>query len=268
MDETLSCCLAVSGSVAAVKAPELARLLLDAGVSVDLVLTDAAYSLMQATYRGKTPWLELQTLTAKHAPRHAVEDGESASPSKRQKTCSSSSSAGSAAPTLRIHRDADEWAHYTSVGEDPVLHIELAKRNQLLLIAPLCANTLAQAALGLCGNLLGSVLRAWYYDLDESFAQPLRARYGDHCVSRPVLVAPAMNTFMWHQSITKQHLATLEGRGVRLVPPIAKKLACGDVGVGAMAEAKDVAERALSLLREFDAAGAAARQAGCAEFKP
>ena len=53
----------------------------------------------------------------------------------------------------------------------------------MLLIAPLCANTLAQAALGLCGNLLGSVLRAWYYALDDIFAAPLRARYGAHSIS-------------------------------------------------------------------------------------
>ena len=49
-------------------------------------------------------------------------------------------SAPAARAILRIHRDADEWARYTSVGDDPVLHVELAKRNQLLLCAPLCAN--------------------------------------------------------------------------------------------------------------------------------
>ena len=80
--------------------------------------------------------------------------------------------------------------------------------------------------------------------LDEPFAAPLRARYGAHCVSRPVLVAPAMNTFMWHQRITREHVETLEARGVQVVPPIAKKLACGDVGVGAMNEPADVARRA------------------------
>ena len=52
------------------------------------------------------------------------------------------------------------------VGKDPVLHVELAKRNQVLLVAPLCANLLAQVALGFSGNLLSSVVRAWYYDLE------------------------------------------------------------------------------------------------------
>eukprot|EP01052_Picozoa_sp_SAG31_P019981 SAG31_NODE_1482_length_8175_cov_4.484398_2_plen_55_part_00 len=50
---------------------------------------------------------------------------------------------------------------------DAVLHIELAKRNQLLVLAPLCANTLANIALGLCPNLLCSLVRAWHYDLDR-----------------------------------------------------------------------------------------------------
>merc|ERR1712070_1295937 len=54
---------------------------------------------------------------------------------------------------------------YSTVGDDEILHIELVKRNHLLLLAPLGANTLAKAALGLCDNLLTAVLRAWPYDL-------------------------------------------------------------------------------------------------------
>jgi flavoprotein len=69
-----------------------------------------------------------------------------------------------------------------------VLHIELAKRNQLLLVAPLCANALASMALGLCGNLVESVARAWYYDLDPAFAEPLAAKLGAHLTNRPVWV--------------------------------------------------------------------------------
>ena len=143
-----SCLLAVSGSVAAVKAPELAAALIGHGVSVDVVLTEAAFSLLQASYRGAKPWDALQALAKAHAPAEAT--GEA---NDHRKTPSSSP------PTLRIHRDADEWSNFNAVGADPVLHIELAKRNRLLLVAPLCANTLAAGALGLCSNLLTSVLR-------------------------------------------------------------------------------------------------------------
>ena len=251
-----SALLAVSGSVAAVKAPELAAALLHRGVSVDLVLTESAHKLLQASYRGKKPWEVLQALTSAFAP---PDGGDSAAGGESQPE---------QRPSLRIHRDSDEWAGYTAVGTDTVLHIELAKRNKLLLIAPLCANALAAAALGTCTNLLGSVLRAWYYDLEPSFAAPLAERYGAHAVERPVVVAPAMNTFMWHQRITGTHLAALEARGVRVVPPVSKKLACGDTGLGAMAEVAEVVEAAVGLLREHAAAEAAATRAGLPAFIP
>ena len=120
-----SVCLGVSGSVAAVKTPALAQALLAAGMSVEVVVSEAAVKLMQATYRGEQPWRELLAL----AERTAAGGSEEAS--------------------LRIWRDQDEWDAYGCVGSDPVLHVELAKRNSLLLIAPLCANTLASVALGL-----------------------------------------------------------------------------------------------------------------------
>ena len=77
-----------------------------------------------------------------------------------------------------------------------------------------------------------------------------------------------MNTFMWHQRITGTHLGTLRARGVHVVPPISKKLACGDEGVGAMAEVDDIAERTLHLLREHLDAEAASRAVGRPAFVP
>ena len=274
-----SALLAVSGSVAAVKAPELAEALLRRGVSVDVVLTEAAYALLQASYRGTKPWDALQALARAFAPEGGSGSGDSGGGGGGDGGGDSCGGAAAEAeadrcrvsllrPVLRIYRDADEWRDYTAVGADPVLHIELAKRNKLLLIAPLCANTLAAAALGLCHNLLGSVLRAWYYDLDPAFAAPLAERYGAHAVNRPVLVAPAMNTFMWHQRVTASHLATLEARGVRLIDPIRKTLACGDTGLGAMAEVPTVVTAALALLSEHAAAERAADAAGKPVFVP
>lgn len=45
-----------------------------------------------------------------------------------------------------------------------------------------------------------------------------------------------MNTHMWTSPFTERHLKELNGLGIRLIEPISKKLACGDTGVGAMAE--------------------------------
>ncbi len=207
-------CVCASGSVACVKTPELVRALLaHPKVShVDLVLSEAAIKLSKADYKGSKPWKNFDRGSKPYDKLIALERSESS--------------------RLKVHCDIDEWSNYTDVGESSVLHVELAKRNDLLLIAPLCANTLAAAALGLCSNLLCSVVRAWPYDMDDAY----------HEDEKPVVVAPAMNTIMWHQRITRSHLAELERRGAVVVPPTTKTLACGDVGTGAMAEVKDIVD--------------------------
>ena len=76
-------------------------------------------------------------------------------------------------------------------------------------------------------------------------------RFGLHTVRRAVVVAPAMNTFMWSQRVTAEHLATLRQRGVQVVAPVVKVLACGDMGMGAMATVEDVVAAAVDALREY-----------------
>ena len=61
---------------------------------------------------------------------------------------------------LEIYDDTDEWSMWSKMS-DPVLHIELRKWADLMLIAPLDANTMAKLANGLCDNLLTCVVRAW-----------------------------------------------------------------------------------------------------------
>jgi phosphopantothenoylcysteine decarboxylase len=141
--------------------------------------------------------------------------------------------------------DEDEWPGRSAGGlyqrEDPVLHIELRRWAELLVIAPLDANTLAKLAQGLCDNCLTCVWRAWDPD-------------------RPVVLAPAMNTLMWEHPLTARHLRQLTGERtpaglnqdelvtwinahtprLRVVSPQSKRLACGDVGIGAMAEVGDI----------------------------
>ncbi|GJP37987.1 hypothetical protein CLOM_g22430 [Closterium sp. NIES-68] len=117
---------------------------------------------------------------------------------------------------MPLFTDEDEWRRWSRLG-DSVLHIELRKWADVMVIAPLSANTLAKMASGICDNLLTSVVRAWDF-------------------SKPLLLAPAMNTHMWTSPFTARHLAILEGLGAQLVSPVSKKLACGDVGTGAMAE--------------------------------
>jgi phosphopantothenoylcysteine decarboxylase len=115
--------------------------------------------------------------------------------------------------------DSDEWTSYSSVHEDKVLHIELRKKADLFLIAPLSANSLAKISSGICDNLLTCVARAWNF------------RSG-----KPFLVAPAMNTAMWDHPATSSSINTIKGWGVQVIEPQVKELACGDVGNGALAE--------------------------------
>mmetsp|Transcript_24912 Transcript_24912/g.54414 ORF Transcript_24912/g.54414 Transcript_24912/m.54414 type:complete len:212 (-) Transcript_24912:639-1274(-) len=171
-------CVCVSGSIAAVKAPELASLLLAAGVHVDMVVSEAAAKLLQATYKGLIPWRQLQEIAEAHSPHTQTDSLLRLENHGHAQRCAAQADA----PSLRIWRDADEWFGYQDVGMDPVLHVELAKRNELLLIAPLCANTLADAALGRCGSLLTSILRAWRYSLDPEFSLPIAERFGTYAV--------------------------------------------------------------------------------------
>ncbi|CAZ82447.1 unnamed protein product [Tuber melanosporum] len=126
----------------------------------------------------------------------------------------------------RLWSDADEWAFPSGVytRECPVLHIELRKWADLLVVAPLSANTLSSVTVGRCDGLLLSVLRAWDW-----------ARAG-------IVVAPAMNTLMWTHPVTSGQVETLKAWGVEVLMPVSKVLACGDEGVGGMVGVEVVVE--------------------------
>lgn len=131
--------------------------------------------------------------------------------------------------TVKVYRDCDEWSEWSQMG-DPVLHIELRKWATIGVIAPLDANTCAKISSGICDNLLTCVIRAW--DL-----------------SKPLLFAPAMNVHMWTHPITQQNLKNLHSFGYIQIGPISKQLACGDVGIGAMAQVQDIVNKIIELIK-------------------
>ncbi len=65
---------------------------------------------------------------------------------------------------------------------------------------------------------------------------------------RPMLVAPAMNSAMWMHPITTTQLDTLRSWGITVVEPVVKTLACGDVGIGAMAPLVEILNKVEELL--------------------
>src|SRR6185437_3986522 len=102
---------------------------------------------------------------------------------------------------------------------------------ELLVIAPLSANTMAKLAHGAADNVLTQTALAF---------------------DGPVLVAPAMNPRMWAHAATRENVETLRGRGVELVGPEHGDTAEGEVGVGRMSEPEEILERCRSLREKRD----------------
>jgi len=115
-----------------------------------------------------------------------------------------------------------------SRGAD-VEHITLARGLDLFLVAPATADVLAKLAHGIADDFLSTFYLA---------------------VTAPVAVAPAMNVWMWEHPATQANLALLKARGVRVIDPGVGDLACGDEGIGRMAEPDVIVEAALSIVKK------------------
>jgi phosphopantothenoylcysteine decarboxylase len=142
--------------------------------------------------------------------------------------------------------DEDEWIHPWKRGGG-VLHIELRRWADILVIAPLSANTMAKIVGGFSDNLLTSVVRAW--DTTGEI-EALRGASGEMIRKRKrILAAPSMNTAMWRHPVSRRQLRVLEeewgvdgeGEGwFEVLRPMEKELACGDVGDGAMKDWREI----------------------------
>ena len=176
--------LGVTGGIAAYKAVEVASRLVKSGATVDVIMTEAATEFVGP--------LTFQAIT------HRPVVTEMFALLQETETCGERS---------------------RTIG-----HVSLAKRADLLIIAPLTANTLAKLAGGLADNMLTAT------------ALDTRA---------PLLIAPAMETGMWENPITQANLARLqEARDVIVVGPAHGRLASGAVGAGRMAEPEEIVEAA------------------------
>jgi phosphopantothenoylcysteine decarboxylase / phosphopantothenate---cysteine ligase len=114
-------------------------------------------------------------------------------------------------------------------GASDIQHIALARDLDLFLVAPATANVLAKMAHGLADDVLTTFHLA---------------------VTAPVVVAPAMNLWMWEHAATQENLRVLAKRGVQVIPPGVGELACGEEGVGRMAEPDDIVRSVLETLKK------------------
>jgi phosphopantothenoylcysteine decarboxylase/phosphopantothenate--cysteine ligase len=121
---------------------------------------------------------------------------------------------------------SDPWRGAS--GSD-IEHITLARGLDLMVVDPATADILAKLAHGLADDFL------------STFHLAVRA---------PVLVAPAMNVGIWEHPATRANLQTLRQRGVAVIDPVAGELACGDEGIGRMAEPETIVEAIFDRLKK------------------
>ena len=99
--------------------------------------------------------------------------------------------------------------------EVDVKHISLARKADLILIAPATANIIGKYAHGIADDFLTTMLLA---------------------TKAPVFIAPAMNPEMYHHPIVQSNIASLEKNGVRFIPPGIGDTACEEIGEGRLAD--------------------------------
>ncbi|MDP6390721.1 MAG: bifunctional phosphopantothenoylcysteine decarboxylase/phosphopantothenate--cysteine ligase CoaBC [Alphaproteobacteria bacterium] len=110
---------------------------------------------------------------------------------------------------------------FSLTDESEMGHIQLSREADLLVVAPATADILAKMAGGLASDLATTVLLA---------------------TDKPVMVAPAMNVRMWEHAATQANIAMLEARGVIRIGPDEGDMACGEYGMGRMAEPEAIVE--------------------------
>ena len=114
----------------------------------------------------------------------------------------------------KVYSDLFSLTDETEMG-----HIELSRAADLLVVAPATADLMAKMASGLAGDLASTTLLA---------------------TDKPVLVAPAMNVRMWHHAATQRNIRTLRNDGILFVGPNSGDMACGEFGLGRMAEPVEI----------------------------
>jgi phosphopantothenoylcysteine decarboxylase len=126
---------------------------------------------------------------------------------------------------VTVYTDEDEYEMWNNRG-DPVLHIVLSYWADLLLWAPLSANSLAKISNGIADNLGTSIIRAWDFKHYR----------------KPILLCPAMNTKMWEHPFTANQLNILTSDPLNMIVinPLSQVLECGDVGMGAMVKPPEI----------------------------
>jgi phosphopantothenoylcysteine decarboxylase/phosphopantothenate--cysteine ligase len=117
---------------------------------------------------------------------------------------------------------------FSLTDEAEMGHIELSRDADLVVVAPATANLLAKMAHGLADDLATTALLA---------------------TDKKILVAPAMNLRMWAHPATRRNVERLRADGVTFVGPNTGSMACGEFGVGRLAEPPEILAAIAAMLR-------------------
>ncbi|HSN58921.1 MAG TPA: bifunctional phosphopantothenoylcysteine decarboxylase/phosphopantothenate--cysteine ligase CoaBC [Clostridiaceae bacterium] len=102
-----------------------------------------------------------------------------------------------------------------------IQHVSLAQKADVMLIVPATANFIGKMSNGIADDLLTTTVMA---------------------TKAPILIAPAMNTGMYTNSILQDNIAKLRTRGCKFVDPSEGRLACGDTGIGKLADVEKICD--------------------------
>ncbi len=170
--------IAVTGSIAIYKIPDLIRLFIKEGAKVRVVMSQSAKRF-------------INPLTFEAISQNEV-----------------------------LHQDSESWANDNN-------HIDIGKWADIYVIAPATANTINKLSNGIADNLLTQIALAY---------------------TKSILIAPAANTNMYLNNTTKASLKMLKLLNFEEIEPQKKLLACGDEGIGAMAEVSDIFHKTVQTL--------------------
>ena len=110
---------------------------------------------------------------------------------------------------------------YTDLSEkkEKMLHISLSRKNDLVVVCPATANTIAKFANGYGDNLASTTLLA---------------------SNKPIVFIPAMNNMMWNNPVNKRNVQYLKSIGIDFIGPTVGKLKCGEFGEGRIEDTKNI----------------------------
>lgn len=112
-----------------------------------------------------------------------------------------------------------------------IQHISLAQKADLMLIAPATANVIGKISNGIADDMLSTTVMA---------------------TKAKVLIAPAMNTNMYQNQIVQNNISKLKDFGYKFIEPASGRLACGDIGIGKLADVNTIVERVIEELEDKD----------------